>query len=241
MSERILTQDGIFFTIDNRIMISKTINVIPATTAHYRADSCVVDGSNFVSQWNDLSGNGYHALQELQTSKPLLVAGGLNSKPVLKFNGENFMIANFGKTLSQPNTMYIVLNITGTNTSQYFFDGIAINFRNYIGFLPLSTGFTINSGSNIYYPTTKLPPMIYTIWNTVYRGTNSIVRENNIQVMSGNTGTNGLTGLTIGASRGGGASYITGNIAELIYYNKVLSAYQNTQVINYLNNRYAII
>jgi len=57
--------------------------------AWYRADLGVVkDGSNKVSQWTDLSGNAFHVTQiSTPSQQPGLVAGALNGKPVLQFDG----------------------------------------------------------------------------------------------------------------------------------------------------------
>ncbi len=53
-----------------------------------KADAGVTaDGSGLVSQWNDQSGNGNHAVQIQAVNQPLLVAGAMNGKPVLRFDG----------------------------------------------------------------------------------------------------------------------------------------------------------
>jgi hypothetical protein len=48
-----------------------------------------------VSQWSDQSGNGRYAIQGAGDSQPVLVAGALNGKPVVRFDGVNdFMTFN---------------------------------------------------------------------------------------------------------------------------------------------------
>ena len=52
----------------------------------------VKDGSNRVSQWNDLSGNSNDLQQVNSSARPLFVAGQINSLPVIRTNGiDEFM------------------------------------------------------------------------------------------------------------------------------------------------------
>lgn len=51
-------------------------------------DSAVTDaGSGACSQWNDLSANAYHFVQSNSGRRPLIVASGLNSRRIIRFNG----------------------------------------------------------------------------------------------------------------------------------------------------------
>src|SRR5690606_35019884 len=51
-----------------------------------RADvGITLAGSNKVSQWNDQSGNGNHAVQGSSSRRPVFVSGTLNGKPVVQF------------------------------------------------------------------------------------------------------------------------------------------------------------
>jgi hypothetical protein len=60
----------------------------PELSLWLKADAGVTaDGSGFVSQWNDQSGSGNHAVQTQAVNQPLLVAGAMNGKPVLRFDG----------------------------------------------------------------------------------------------------------------------------------------------------------
>lgn len=53
-------------------------------------DSAVTDaGAGACSQWDDISGNGYHVVQTAAGSRPLIVPGAMNGRRVLRFDGAN--------------------------------------------------------------------------------------------------------------------------------------------------------
>ena len=57
------------------------------------AASITLNGSN-VSQWSDKSGNNRHATQGTAADQPLYSATGLNSKPILTFDGSDDVLLN---------------------------------------------------------------------------------------------------------------------------------------------------
>lgn len=58
-----------------------------------KADAGIIkDGSNYVSQWDDQSGNNNHAVQATAINQPLFVNSAYNGLPSIRFNGmSNFM------------------------------------------------------------------------------------------------------------------------------------------------------
>ncbi len=48
-----------------------------------------VDGSGNIYQWDDRSGNGYHATQATTSDRPYYALAGLNGQNVIRFNGLN--------------------------------------------------------------------------------------------------------------------------------------------------------
>ena len=52
------------------------------------ATTITLNGSN-VSQWNDKSGNGYHASQSTSANQPAYVTNDRNGRPVVSFDGVN--------------------------------------------------------------------------------------------------------------------------------------------------------
>jgi hypothetical protein len=62
----------------------------------FNDSSAVTDaGAGACSQWNDISGNGYHFVQTTGARRPLIVSSGLNSRRTIRFDGSDDMLYNF--------------------------------------------------------------------------------------------------------------------------------------------------
>lgn len=68
-----------------------TVTIVGTLSASYTTQAAAILR---VSQWNDKSGNGNHALQGTINSQPALLSSGINSKPSLNFSANNMSIAN---------------------------------------------------------------------------------------------------------------------------------------------------
>jgi hypothetical protein len=97
--------------------------ILPVTSnlfARYDASnsgSITLSGSN-ITQWNDISGNGKTATQSTSTSRPTLVASGLNGRNTISFDGNSdfFNISNT-TVLSNNFTVYAVVKADFLNAS----------------------------------------------------------------------------------------------------------------------------
>jgi len=69
----------------------------------------ILDGGNLIQQWNDKSGNAYHAAQGDSTRRPSLFATAVNGLPAVRFDGSNdgLVIAD-GLALGRPYTVFVV-------------------------------------------------------------------------------------------------------------------------------------
>jgi len=85
----------------------------------YRADDVVIDDDGGVSQWNDKSGNGYHATQATPANRPTQVAGAIGSAMALNFDGanDNFDFPQLGNIHQSSLTIFIIAN--GNAMAQY--------------------------------------------------------------------------------------------------------------------------
>jgi hypothetical protein len=79
---------------------------------HVRADTGVeADESGRVSLWRDQSGTEHHASQANSDRRPTLVADGINSRPVIRFDGRQRFLHVGGKILTtQPCSMIAVVS-----------------------------------------------------------------------------------------------------------------------------------
>jgi hypothetical protein len=57
--------------------------------------STIAESGGAVSQWNDKSGNGRHAIQATSGNRPTVSTAALNGKNVITFNGSSQWFANF--------------------------------------------------------------------------------------------------------------------------------------------------
>jgi hypothetical protein len=71
------------------IPVTSGMKVWLAADAVNPADPTQVDGTGKVQQWNDLSGNNFHATNTTATQRPAYIANGMNGKPVLRFTEAN--------------------------------------------------------------------------------------------------------------------------------------------------------
>ena len=70
------------------------------------------DGSNLVSQWNDLSGNNNHFVQATGSKQPVWTANEYNGKPALVFDGTDDFMKSAGLITGEGRTFILVMHTT---------------------------------------------------------------------------------------------------------------------------------
>ena len=210
---------------------------IPGMKLWLRADAGVVkDGDNLVAEWQDQSGNDYHAEQGVQANKPLLVDVGVNGKPVLRFDGNQVMLADFQQNFAQPNTFFVVWRDYDESRGCAF----STVSTNAVRLLSETDDRIVgNAGSALQFSGSNVKnSFVVSTW--VSNTTNSQLFENGIFKVSGNNGNNTVTRLLIGKLDGSSAYDLDGDIAEIIFYNSLLSDQQRQSVEQYLMAKYAL-
>jgi hypothetical protein len=203
----------------------------------YEPDSVEKDLSGAVSILYDKSRNGFHLVQATQVNKPLLIENYQNGQPALRFDGSNdFMRVDFGQTLSQPNTIYLIWNRESSGTgANVAIDGLVTANRNAI--------FNSNNQNSYFAGTSrtyaKTPPFSAIINKAEFNGVSSNLYENGNLVDFGNVGTNVLQGITLGA-RFTTTEFLNGHILALLGFNRLLSFSEDLNVMNYLNQKYGV-
>jgi hypothetical protein len=96
--------------------------------------STISYGTSGISEWRDKSGNNRHATQGTDANRPTLTAIGLNSRPVISFDGSNDSF-DFTGSHGQEWSAFIVGRANGTQQVFYQFGGI-----NIAGNLQIDTG-----------------------------------------------------------------------------------------------------
>jgi hypothetical protein len=207
-------------------------------------------GNGFVRTWYDQSGNGHDAIQTTTANQPQIVSSGVlvteNSKPSLIFDGTNDRLVNSTLSYSQPDTAFAVCKRdSATGSADTIFDSY-----NNVQHVLYNTG-TVETTNQRYALAANVPLQgsafagaSLSIISGLFNGATSLLHANGSQIASGNAGSNGLSGLSIGNLRGNpspaiGGYEFTGKISELILYASNQSA-NRTAIESNINAHYAI-
>ncbi|MDB5185269.1 MAG: hypothetical protein JWN38_1077 [Candidatus Saccharibacteria bacterium] len=186
-----------------------------------------------VAQWNDLSGNGNHAVQATGANKPTYKTNIQNGKPVVRFNGTTTVLARtLGVALTAPYTIVVVGRASqGVSANECFVSGGNSTFLS-----GRTTGrYAIQSGSpgfaqqsnNLVTKTNAFVLVIGTF------STTPIVRVSGIDGAVGSwASVANMSNIYLGAVTN--ADYLNGDLAEVIVYNRVLTSGEVTQLETYL-------
>ncbi|MFN8297733.1 MAG: PKD domain-containing protein [Chitinophagales bacterium] len=222
---------------------------LPNLALWLRSDSAVtlVQPGNFVSQWNDLSGNGYHCAQSTAAKRPVLDTTGC-IRPTIKFDGVNDSLVGPVIPSVDASSLSIFMVLNGTNTA-------STSTKTFLGFGSLTSGLHLaqfGAGSSSAYfirnntsfqSTTQQLPLTgwpFKLLEAVKGfGDSLTLYANGSHLFS--TTTAGFTGaFTNGIyNLGYGNAFYAGQIAEIIVYKGFLTNAQRQQVETYLFNRYA--
>ena len=202
--------------------------------------TAVTADGDAVYQWNDKSGNARHVSQTTAGNRPLYKTGVLNSKSVLRFDGTNdkLSVASYDSGASW--TRFVVVN----GTTGYGYQ-LATPIESYI-YVPGGAHFSATgvSGESQFDVTVSLTGA-WKILSHRCDGTHAghISRNNGTDLTRGtvyassNPGNPASATLNIG---GGGFAPLAGDIAEVIFYDSVLSEANITSVESYLASKWGI-
>lgn len=220
-----------------------------------RSNTITQDGSQRVSQWNDISGNANNVTQGTAGLKPLYVASAINSLPAIQFYDDvtaKLLAKTDNTTLDYTSlTGFVVFNrltdlganelITGkwntTGTVREFNAGI--NSSDQFAFQTSPDGNTPLVAANV---TGAVATSTNYIGDFGWNGSTAINAAKN----NGTTATGVVTGLFAGNASfciGSGANAGTpfaGYVGEIVIYKAVLTAAQRTQVLTYLSKKWSI-
>jgi len=201
-----------------------------------------VDGK--CSQWSDQSGNARHASQGTADYRPLLVQGGLNGRPVLRFDGTDDRIesAVFPSNLPQPFTMFVCFKsaVQDTNKMAVALGGIYQNNTICIG-----CRYTKYGMSNVLTHSKDSPVSVDTNWHIVV---GVLDGDNSYAVCDGQAGEKASMGTTEQSTWRLGSyilipptsCFLNGDIAAAIVFNRALSDAERQRVERWLATRYGI-
>ncbi len=205
---------------------------ISGLAAWYRGDS-IAANSGTLASWNDSSGRGRHALQTTPANQPTITpnSAGVDGHKVLTFGGLHLLQAVF--PLTQPASVVIVARDTQGFGATDLVDGVYLNSmvvqRNPGTWLIYSGGFVLDGVADANWH----------IFVACFDGVSSSLRIDGGAGVSGNAGVPAdIFGIDIGASSGG--SGMSGDIAEVIVFNRRLQVGPINWLGRYLSEKYKL-
>jgi hypothetical protein len=245
---------------NNSAESSSVYQIDPTTTAisrngligWYRADNGATVSSGQVTSWQDMSGSGNTATQVTSAKQPTFVSGAVNGLPALSFNGtSSFMQVPSGlANLTAGCSAFIITKPTAVTAGARFFDfGNGASSDNVYMDEPTNTGaslYTYNgssgtsvtSSSAITLNQFQLLEAIDNATGTANIYTNSVFGATNAAMNSLNniTRTNNYIGQASAAG-----SFFKGDIAEMLVYNRGVTATEQALIEGYLMQKYQLL
>lgn len=194
------------------------------------------DGGNLVSTWADQSGEGNDEVQASGTRQPLLVDNQLDGKPTVRFDGVDNRMKAVGFVWTQPESIYIVFKQITWNNGDGIFDGDAnsggkLQQAGSTPNLIIDAGTALGNGSTFALGSFKIATVIF-------NGVNSVFQEGDSAESTGDTGSNDMNGIVLGATGVGASLFGNIEIVEFIGYQGAHTAQNRTDVKAYLASRY---
>ena len=199
-----------------------------------------------VSQINDMSGNDNHVNQATTTSQPQYIQDALKGKPLLRFDGDDFLTA----TSLFSGNVFSVFGVMKSGTISGVEDmwiSTRVSANKGFELVTTSTGESrsrqFNSSGQYFISTSGAPSSItnYNIHTALFKLDGNELFVNGAYQQSSANGIDETTSLlsigkVIGAS---GAGQFDGDIAEIIIFNKTVSDEEQSLIENYLKSKWA--
>lgn len=192
-----------------------------------------------VETWPDHSGNGYDATQVIESARPIYRANAINGRPALRFDGvDDFMALSLFESATDHTFLFVYSQTPAGGHSNYLFDAQQ-------GRLALDSAGSVSPYHVRWLDDTwhDIAPAIGgdQILTWVFSGNAGEVFRNGAPLGTAPYSPKSLRGnVTLGSNYGGHQSLFSGDIAEVVYYNRALSAEERRLVEQYLNSRYGI-
>lgn len=214
----------------------------------------ITHSSGAVSNWADKSGNGRHAYQSTGGVKPTTGSTTINGKNVLAFDGGDALIIDDFAYSVTGQTIFIVADVN-TTSEQYLFAhyDTASNQRAWGLYSATSSKLLVHAvssdGTNAALKIASSsnaigsdPILLAARWSA---GDTDIYLDGSEETILGTPATimaNSTAKLSIGARFISAtlATFVTGSMAEIIFYDRVLSDVEMTGISSYLLDKWGL-
>ncbi|MFC1771690.1 hypothetical protein ACFLZV_07375, partial [Candidatus Margulisiibacteriota bacterium] len=203
------------------------------------------DGSNYVSNWYDLSGQSNHASQASSSLQPVLATNSINSKSVITFDGTDVIAIDYPSALGLQNSDYEVFFVAQTQSTatQFLMAGTSEMYEMHING---DAGFRfIPDGHPAHYSDVGATsqylniPYIYSARVTADVGIARVNLTDGSSSASGARSADNASPIILGR-RTSGTGPLFGDIAEVIIFNRAVSSTEREAVEKYLARKWDI-
>jgi hypothetical protein len=226
---------------------------------HLDGDVVTTDTSGHVAAWNDLSGRGNQAVQNVNAAlRPTPLPGALNGHQTLDFEVEDIMDVNTLTIGPEATILMVTQNSTqSTSTASIHRTVMAPRNNNPEPYSPAGNGYALGyfregaNGFNVSLGNGSAEQKVsqslaadnqFEIITYRHSGTTGELLRNAVPVNSGPQTriSDFATGYSIGREAGNGVRGYQGQIAEIIVYDRALTPDEYHQVGFYLDQKYGL-
>lgn len=204
------------------------------------------DGSDLVSQIDDKSGNGNHAVQATETEQPIWTANILNGMSILRYDGTDDLLQVASVSLKMDTTLFFAGQFTNASADNIFIEhganaGAVSGFHiNGYGNTPMTIKRDVNefqnstdtgwASANPMVGVVHIEPTHYGYW-----------KEKRRRQIDDHTVPNDSVSATynLGRREGGGLA-TNGDLGELIHYERALDHNEIIKVVQYLGDKWGV-
>ncbi len=208
-----------------------------------------------ISSWKDISDistTPQNAIQNTATNQPIYVTNSINGLPAVRFDGvDNFLQTTISPIKSSKLEVFTVCKRVGiknnASTATFYQNGLSNDFDNTSSFVLAyeSSGTilqTLRVAGKSYatHPGNGVPY----IFSTRFDGVNNTSYLNGVaQASAASAGSFNIDRILMGARFNGGATldYYSGDIGELIVFNRALTNQERQDIEQYLGKKWGII
>ena len=198
------------------------------------------DGSNRVSKVENKEGTtARDLLQSTGGSQPLWVSADRNGLDVVDFDGNRWLQTASALTeIDQPVTIFIVLETPASDSGQRWWynshSDVSQNFATYSNEATNYFSVIVDNRLDIDF---SAGGGIWQYVTTQYNTTDTKLRMNAVEKLSGDIGTDGMSGSILGAWAYNG-NWMETPVGEFIIYDKLVSGSELTSMETYLKDKW---